>query len=30
MVELFFFIFQIIKFYKFVNYNKLVNYFIIS
>ena len=26
MVELIFFIFQIVKFYKIVNYSKLVNY----
>ena len=30
MVELNFFIFQIFKFYKIVNYRKLVNYYIIS
>ena len=30
MIELNFFIFQIVKFYKIVNYNKLVNHYIIS
>ena len=30
MVELFFFIFQIVKFDKIVNYGKLINYYIIS
>ena len=30
IVELNFFIFQIVKFYKIVNYSKLVNYSIIS
>ena len=29
MVELIFFIFEIVKFYKIVNYSKLVNYYII-
>ena len=30
MVELIFFIFQIVKFYKIVNYNNFVNYYIMS
>ena len=30
MVELIFFILQILKFYKIVNYSKLVNYNVIS
>ena len=30
MVELFFFLFQIVKFYIIFNYSKLVNFYIIS
>ena len=30
MVELIFFIFHTVKFYKIINYSKLINYYIIS